>query len=173
MKQDLWNYVAKKKLINNSKCVLYFRFLQAAALCFVDSAANTRPSLNELHDVVTWDGFTPQVCLSAIICGICCLLHGVGTIRCVVHSWQPYLTTVRIHIMTRPNQLSKEKQQPIITLRTEGQSVQETLKLWMCPPKPSRLRSNCLTWGRPRKGRPRVTSAAEDTFIRVTSLRNH
>ena len=26
---------------------------------------------------------------------------------------------------------------------------------------------------RPRKGRPRVTSAAEDKFIRVTSLRNH
>ena len=46
MKQDIWNYVAKHsiKLLNN---------LKVATLCFVDSAANPWPSLNELHDVVT------------------------------------------------------------------------------------------------------------------------
>ena len=33
--------------------------------------------------------------------------------------------TVRIHIMARTNQLSKEKQQSIITLRTDGQSVDQ------------------------------------------------
>ena len=53
MKQDIWNYVAKKKMLNNTKYVLYFRFLKVATLCFVDSAANPWPSLNELHDVVT------------------------------------------------------------------------------------------------------------------------
>ncbi len=31
---------------------------------------------------------------------------------------------------------------------------------------------NWLSWGCPRKGRPRVTSAAEEKFIGVTSLRN-
>lgn len=34
---------------------LYFRFFKVAILCFVDSAA--KPSLSELHDVVTWNGF--------------------------------------------------------------------------------------------------------------------
>lgn len=39
----------KKKL---SEYVLYYRFLKVA-LCFVDSAVNSWPSLRELHDVVT------------------------------------------------------------------------------------------------------------------------
>uniref|UniRef100_A0A667Y5U0 Pyridine nucleotide-disulfide oxidoreductase domain-containing protein 2 n=1 Tax=Myripristis murdjan TaxID=586833 RepID=A0A667Y5U0_9TELE len=47
------SHPAKKKLLNNSKYVLYFRFLKVATLCFVDSTANPWPSLNELHDVVT------------------------------------------------------------------------------------------------------------------------
>ena len=70
------------------------------------------------------------------ICGISCLLNGVWTISCVVsmvHSWQPYLTTVRIHIMARTNRRSKEKRQAIITLRTEGQSVRKITKTLMCP----------------------------------------
>lgn len=50
-KQDIWNYVAKKKLINNSKYILYFQ----SRLCFVDNAANAWPSLNELHDVDAWN----------------------------------------------------------------------------------------------------------------------
>lgn len=52
MKQDIRNYVAKKKLINNSKYLLYFRLLKVATLCF-DSAANPWPYLDERHDVVT------------------------------------------------------------------------------------------------------------------------
>ena len=46
----------------------------------------------------------------------------------LVHSRQPYLTTVRIHIRARINQQSKEKQQSIITLRTEGQSLWKIAK---------------------------------------------
>ena len=54
---NIRNYVVNKKVWSNSKYVSYFRFLKVATLCFVDSAANPWPSLNELHDVVTWNGF--------------------------------------------------------------------------------------------------------------------
>ncbi|XP_073505328.1 uncharacterized protein [Phyllobates terribilis] len=73
--------------------------------------------------------------------------------------------------------LSKEKRVAIITLRNEGQSVQkigQTLKV-----SPSAVAKTIKRYketgsdeDRPRKGRPRVTSASEDKFIRVTSLRN-
>ena len=49
----------------------------------------------------------------------------------LIHSWQPYWTTVKIHIMARTNQLSKEKRVAIITLRNEGQSVRRIAKV--CP----------------------------------------
>ena len=88
------------------------------------------------------------------------------------------MTTVRIHIMARTNQLSKEKQQSIITLRTEGQSVCKIAKTLNVSP--SAVAKNIKRYDetgshedRPRKGRPRVTSPAEDKLIRVTSLRNH
>uniref|UniRef100_A0A096LRP3 Transposase IS30-like HTH domain-containing protein n=1 Tax=Poecilia formosa TaxID=48698 RepID=A0A096LRP3_POEFO len=72
--------------------------------------------------------------------------------------------------MARQRQLSKEKRLVIITLRNEGQSVRKigkTLKVI-----PSAVKETGSHEDRPRKGRPRVTSAAEDKFIRVTSLRN-
>lgn len=37
-------------MINHSKYVLYFRFLKAATLCFVNDTANPWPSLNGLHE---------------------------------------------------------------------------------------------------------------------------
>ena len=55
-----WAHVelcSKQKVWNIYKYVSYFRFLKVATLCFIDSAANPWPSLNELHDVVTWNGF--------------------------------------------------------------------------------------------------------------------
>ena len=67
--------------------VSYFRFLKVAALCFVDSAANplafsrwaswcshVKPEMVSLH----------RCALSGFICGISCLLYGVGTNSCVV-----------------------------------------------------------------------------------------
>ena len=41
---------------------------------------------------------------------------------------QPYWTTVKIHIMTRTNQLTKEKRLAIITLRNEAQLVRKIAK---------------------------------------------
>ena len=68
--------------------------------------------------------------------------------------------------MARTNQLSKEKRKSIITLRTEGQFLN------VSPKTIKRYDETGSHEDRPRKGRPRVTSAAEDKFIRVTSLRN-
>ena len=70
-------------------------------------------------------------------------------------------------------QISKEKQQSIITLRHDGQSTRKTLKV------PSSAVAKTIKRydetgsheDRHRKVRPRVTSAAEDKFITVNSLR--
>ena len=45
----------------------------------------------------------------------------------LVHSWQPYLTTVRIHIMATTNQISEEKRLSIITLRTNNKHKEWSL----------------------------------------------
>ena len=79
--------------------------------------------------------------------------------------------------MARTTQLSKEKRQFIITLRHEGQSIRKisrTLKVSssaVAKPIKRDDETGCRE-DRHRKGRPRVTSTAEDKFIRVTSLRN-
>ena len=74
-------------------------------------------------------------------------------------------------------QISKKKRQAIITLKHERQSIWEisrTLKV-----SSSAVTKNIKRYDETgsredchRKGRPRVTSAAEDTFIWVTTLRN-
>ena len=46
----------------------------------------------------------------------------------LLHSRQPYWTTVKLHIMARTKQLTKEKRVAIITLRNEGQSVRKIAK---------------------------------------------
>ncbi|KAI5093810.1 hypothetical protein C0J45_15534 [Silurus meridionalis] len=79
--------------------------------------------------------------------------------------------------MARKKQLSTEKRVAIITLRNEGQSVRKIGKtLKVSPSAVTKTIKRYIETGshadRPRKGRPRVTSAAEDKFIRVTSLRN-
>ena len=163
---NTWTYLVNKKLWNNSKYVWHFRFFTVAVLCFVDSAANPRPSLSELHDV-TWNGFH----FTGVPCQdlwnflpswwgwdhqLCCEVR-------LVHSWQPYLTAVKIHIMARTNQLSKEKWQSIITLRTEGQSVWKIAKtLNVSPSAVAKTIKHYDETGshedRPRKGRLGVTS---------------
>ncbi|KAI5086166.1 hypothetical protein C0J45_24088, partial [Silurus meridionalis] len=80
-------------------------------------------------------------------------------------------------IMARKKQLSTEKRVAIITLRNEGQSVRKIGKTLKVSPSAvtktiKRYKETGSHADRPRKGRPRVTSAAEDKFIRVTSLRN-
>ena len=78
-----------------------------------------------------------------------------------------------VHIMARTAQISKEKQS-IITLRHEGQSmrnISRTFSFLKCSRK-NHYDETVSHEDRHRKGRPRVTSTAEDKFIRVTSLRN-
>ena len=79
--------------------------------------------------------------------------------------------------MARTAQISKEKRQSVITLRHERRSVWKISRIL-------KVSSSAVTKtikrydetgsheDRHRKGRPRVTYAAEDKFIRVTSLRN-
>jgi transposase len=74
--------------------------------------------------------------------------------------------------MARTAQISKDKQQSIITLRHEGQSMRKmsrTVKISSSADGKTIKRydgtgSHEDSHG---KGRPRVTSAAEDTFVRV------
>jgi transposase len=79
--------------------------------------------------------------------------------------------------LPRTAQISKEKQQSIITLRHEGQSIQNisrTLNVSSGAVAKAIKRYDETVYREDchRNGRPRVTSAAEDTFIRVSSLRN-
>ena len=83
----------------------------------------------------------------------------------------------KVNFMARTAQLSKERRQSIITLRHEGQSIQKmsrTLKVSSSAvAKTIKLYDETGSHEeRHRKGRPRVTSAAEDKFIRVIRLRN-
>ena len=78
--------------------------------------------------------------------------------------------------MARTAQISKEERPFIITLRHEGQSIRHisrTLKVSSSADTKTikRYDETGSHEDRHRKGRPRVTSVAEDTFIRVTSLR--
>ena len=151
----------------NSKYVSYFRFLKVATHCFVDSTANPWPSLTELHDVVTWNGFhfTDVPCQGAFV-EFLALLIGLGQSAVLCRSQvgtqltADYLTIARIHFMARTNQLSKEKRQSIITLRTESQSVRKIAKTLNVSPSPvskssrkkhQALRRNWLTWGPPQE----------------------
>ena len=80
--------------------------------------------------------------------------------------------------MARTTKLSKEKRQSIITLRHEGQSIRKisrTLKVSSTAVAKTikRYDETGSHENRHRKGRPRDTCTADDTFIGVTSLRNH
>jgi hypothetical protein len=69
--------------------------------------------------------------------------------------------------MARTAQISKEKQQSVITIRHEGQSIRKTLNVSSSAKNIKCYDETGSHEDRHRKGRPRVTSAAEDTFIRV------
>ena len=80
--------------------------------------------------------------------------------------------------MERTTQLSKEKRESIITLRHEDQSIWKILRTLNVSSSAvtktiKRYDETGSQEDRPRKERPRVTSAAENMFITVTSLRNH
>ena len=50
-------YNNQKKVLNKSKYILYLRFFKKATLCLDDSFAHSCHSLNQLHEVVTWNAF--------------------------------------------------------------------------------------------------------------------
>jgi transposase len=77
--------------------------------------------------------------------------------------------------MARTAQISKEKKQSIITLRHEGQSVQKisrtlTVSLSAVAKTIKRYDETGSHEDRHMKGRPRVTSAAEDKLIILSYL---
>jgi transposase len=75
--------------------------------------------------------------------------------------------------MARTTQISKEKRQSINTLRYEGQSIRSISRTLKVSAKTIKHYDETGSHeDRHRKGRPRVTSAAEDKFVTVTSLRN-
>ena len=79
--------------------------------------------------------------------------------------------------MARTAQISKEKWQSTITLRHEGQSIWKISKTLKVSPSAvaktiKRYEESGSHEDRHRNGRPRVTSAADEKLIRVTSLRN-
>jgi transposase len=75
--------------------------------------------------------------------------------------------------MATTARISKEKRQSIITLKHEGQSIWNISRTFKVSSgaveKPIKQYDENVSH---EKGRPRVTSAAEHKFIRVTSLRN-
>ena len=54
-----WNnsygYILTKKVLNKWKYILFLRFFKVATLCLNDSFAHSWQSLNQLHEVVTWN----------------------------------------------------------------------------------------------------------------------
>jgi hypothetical protein len=77
--------------------------------------------------------------------------------------------------MERAAQISKEKQQSIIILTPTDQSTGKMSSFFKCSSKnryDKRYDETSSHEDRHRKVRHRVMSAAEDKFIRVTSLRN-
>ena len=79
--------------------------------------------------------------------------------------------------MARTALISKEKQHSIITLRHEGQLIRKiSIALKVSSSAGAKTINHYDETGshedHHRNGRPRVTSAAEDKFMRVTSLRN-
>jgi transposase len=73
--------------------------------------------------------------------------------------------------MARTAQISKEKRQSIITLRHEDQSIQKKMTLKVSSSTVAKTIRRYDESGSHEdchgKGRPKVTSAAEDKFIRV------
>lgn len=57
MKEHIWNYVVNTKVLNKPEYILYFRFFKVAIFCFDESFAHSWHSLNQLDEVVTWNGF--------------------------------------------------------------------------------------------------------------------
>ena len=49
--------VVTKKVLNKSKYILYLRLYKVAILCLDVSFAHSLHSLNQLHEVVTWNAF--------------------------------------------------------------------------------------------------------------------
>ena len=78
--------------------------------------------------------------------------------------------------MARTAQISKEKRQSIITLKHESESMWKISRTLKVSSSAGAKNIKCCDEtgsheNRHRKGRPRVTSAADNKFIRVTSLR--
>ena len=75
----MWNHVVTKKVLNKSKYILFLRFFKVANLSLDDSFAHSWHSLNQIHEVVTWNAFQ----LRGVPCGISFLI-AFEPVSCVV-----------------------------------------------------------------------------------------
>ena len=48
---------SNQKVLNKSKYILYFKFFKVATLCLDGDFAHAWHSLNQLHEVATWNAF--------------------------------------------------------------------------------------------------------------------
>jgi hypothetical protein len=76
---------SKQKSVKQIQIYLIFDILQSSHPCLDDSFANAWYSLNQLHEVVTWNAFQlTGVPCSKFICVLSFLLNAFEPISCVV-----------------------------------------------------------------------------------------
>ena len=63
IKQHIWNNVVIKNVFNKSIYSLYLRFFKVATLCLDDNFTHSWHSLNQLHEIVTWNAFQLTDCI--------------------------------------------------------------------------------------------------------------
>ena len=125
-----------------------------------------------LFCVVSPDRTVSFLTFSLLFCFVFCYIK-ILTWTFTMLRVGPILTT----LPQTKRRIVTEKRQSIITLRHEGQSMRNIsrisrfLQVQLQIPS-STIMKLVLMRTADRKGRPRVTSAAEDKVIRVTSLRN-
>lgn len=144
---------SKERMLNISEYVMFYILDSLATCCFADGAASPWPSFNELHDVVTRNGFHFSDVSCQGICGISCLFNGIA-----------YHTTVRIHIMARTNRLKNWRSVSPENDKTLSVSPRTAAK-------PIKHRDATGSHeDRPRKRSARVIAAAENKLVADTSL---
>jgi hypothetical protein len=75
---------SNKNSVKQIKIYFIYEIIQIATLCLDNSFAHSWYSLNQLHEVVTWNAFQLTGMPEKLICGISFLLNVFEPISCVV-----------------------------------------------------------------------------------------
>lgn len=156
--------------------VLYFWSSNVATFSFDNSLAHSWHSF--IRFASSGMVFTSQVCLGKclFVTFLALMCFRPSVVLCRGSPISATTTTVQIHIMSRNTQLRKKTAHHYCKmwrsvnpkksqeLNLSPSSVAKTIK---------RFDETASHEERPRKGWPRANSVAEDTFVRIPSLRNH